>query len=477
MIDKTKGMLLKGTSWTAFSFVVLSIVYLLRISILTRFLDKSDFGLVAIVLFVLGFTNIFADLGVSTALLSRNNISKREYSSLYWGSVFLSLLLYVVLFLITPIISNFYDSPDLKYLLPIMGLDIIISNSGRQFSVFMQKSLQFKQLAIVKIISELLSLILVVILAFKGAGIWSLVFSILFASTINSLFLILINLKSKPLIFYFNYKESKTFYRIGFFQTGSQILDYLSSQIDILILGKLLPLGEMGLYSIIKTLVFRIYGSMNQIITKVTIPIFASLQDKVLILKDRYLSMINVIAFINALVFLVLAIQSKEILFLFYGKEYVESSLVLEILCIWGLFSSIVSCASSIIIALGRTEVGFRWTQIRVLCNPIFIVLGAYLGGIIGVAIAQAVYAFLFVFVYWKIVVFRILDIISIYEFVKSFYKPVLLSFILGPMIFFIKSIIDIKNIYISTLIYGFGIIIMFFAFFGKMISKQIRKI
>ena len=77
MRDKTKGMLLKGTSWTAFSFVVLSIVYLLRISILTRFLDKSDFGLVAIVLFVLGFTNIFADLGVSTALLSRNNISKR----------------------------------------------------------------------------------------------------------------------------------------------------------------------------------------------------------------------------------------------------------------------------------------------------------------------------------------------------------------------------------------------------------------
>lgn len=477
MRDKTKGMLLKGTSWTAFSFVVLSIVYLLRISILTRFLDKSDFGLVAIVLFVLGFTNIFADLGVSTALLSRNNISKREYSSLYWGSVFLSLLLYGVLFLIAPIVSTFYDSPDLKHLLPIMGLDIIISNSGRQFAVFMQKALEFKQLAIIKIISELLSLILVVILAFNGAGIWSLVFSILFASTINAFFLIFMNLKSKPLVFYFNYKESKSFYRIGFFQTGSQVLDYLSSQIDILILGKLLPLGEMGVYSIVKTLVFRIYGSMNQIITKVTIPIFSSLQDKVLILKDKYLSMINVVTFINALVFLVLAMQSKEILFFFYGEKYVDSSLVLEILCIWGLFSSIVSCASSLIIALGRTEVGFRWTQIRVLSNPIFIVFGAYFGGIIGVAIAQALYAFIFVLIYWKIVVFKIINIISINEFVKSFYKPILLSFILGPVIFFIKSIIDIRNVYISILAYGCGIIIIFFAFFGKVISKQIRKL
>lgn len=57
-----KEKVISGSFWTTLSFGTQSFIQILRLSILTRFLEKSDFGLVAIVTLVLGFTHIFADL-------------------------------------------------------------------------------------------------------------------------------------------------------------------------------------------------------------------------------------------------------------------------------------------------------------------------------------------------------------------------------------------------------------------------------
>jgi PST family polysaccharide transporter/teichuronic acid exporter len=149
-----------GTMWTSGSSVISALIQILRLSILTRFLDKSDFGLVAIVVLVLGFTHIFTDLGISVSLFSRKDISKKEYSSLYWVSLLLSVFLYIIIFSSSFLISNFYHLPELNKLIPIMGFDLIITTAGRQFRVFKQKDLQFKSLAVIDIISLLISLVI-----------------------------------------------------------------------------------------------------------------------------------------------------------------------------------------------------------------------------------------------------------------------------------------------------------------------------
>ena len=59
-------------------------VAVLRLSILTRFLEKSDFGLVALLTMVLGLTQTFADLGFSSAMMHKKKLSTQEFSSLYW---------------------------------------------------------------------------------------------------------------------------------------------------------------------------------------------------------------------------------------------------------------------------------------------------------------------------------------------------------------------------------------------------------
>src|SRR5690606_37753066 len=120
---------LTGTAWTTGAMVTKVVVQVVRLSILTRLLEKSDFGLVAIVTVVLGFTQLFTDMGVSVALFSRNDLTIKQRSGLYWMSIILAFTMYVLLIAATPLVANFYRMPELGHLLPLMGLDLIISSA------------------------------------------------------------------------------------------------------------------------------------------------------------------------------------------------------------------------------------------------------------------------------------------------------------------------------------------------------------
>ena len=78
-----RGQVTKGVKWTTISTVVLAAATILKISVLTRFLDKSDFGLMALVTFFMGFMQLFNDMGLTSAILHKQDITKREYASLY----------------------------------------------------------------------------------------------------------------------------------------------------------------------------------------------------------------------------------------------------------------------------------------------------------------------------------------------------------------------------------------------------------
>ena len=468
-----KEKVISGSFWTTLSFGTQSFIQILRLSILTRFLEKSDFGLVAIVTLVLGFTHIFADLGVSVSLYSRNIVTKKEYSSLYWVALLLGLFLYCLLCLFSPLIANFYDMPQLKLLIPVMSLDLLIANAGRQFRIFREKALQFKSLAIIDIIASVLSIIVAVWVAIKGGGVWSIILSALFASFTSSIILIITGWRRHPLSLYINLKEGKSFYRIGIYQTGSQILDYISSQLDILIIGKIMAAADLGVYNLIKQLVLKIYGLINPIISKIAVPVLATLNDDYKILKEKYLQMIKISSFINLAIYGVTALLAKEIIYIFYGASYVNSYSLLQIFCVWGGITSIMSIASSIIVVTGKTKIGFQWTIIRVLANPLFISIG-YQFGLVGIVCAQAFYSLFFYTIYWKIVINKILITLGYTEYIQSILRFLLSSLFLFVILSIFKAYFgEYKNyIWLNLTIFG-GFFMVSYAIINRRIYKD----
>ena len=91
-----KKQALSGVKWTTVSTITLALSALVKISVLARFLDASDFGLMALITFVLGFMDLFMDMGITSAILHKQNIKKQEYSSLYWLNVGFSIFLFLL---------------------------------------------------------------------------------------------------------------------------------------------------------------------------------------------------------------------------------------------------------------------------------------------------------------------------------------------------------------------------------------------
>src|SRR5690606_32764975 len=136
----------------------------------------------------------------------------------YWVSILMAAVLYLLLLGFTPIVAGFYDMQELNKLLPLMGLDLIISAASRQFKVYKQKDLQFRQVAIIDIVTTLASLSVAWWLAVRGWGVYSVVWSTLFASLTSSFFIIITTIGRHPLLFCLNFRENLSVYKIGAYQ-------------------------------------------------------------------------------------------------------------------------------------------------------------------------------------------------------------------------------------------------------------------
>ena len=245
-----KKQTIAGAKWTTISSIVIAVTAMLKISILTRFLDKSDFGLVAIVTFVLNFTNLFIDLGITAAILHIKTISKSEYSSLYWLNIVFSLILFGIITSFSNVVSNFYSEPQLINLIPVMGSILIISSIGRQFKIIEQKKLNFKFISLIEISTAVIALISALILAFLNFGVYTLVFSAIINVLFSNIIFFISGVKKYGLRMHFSFNETKRFLKIGLYNTGGQILNYLNKEVDVLIVGRLLGTEVLGTYSL-----------------------------------------------------------------------------------------------------------------------------------------------------------------------------------------------------------------------------------
>lgn len=395
-----------GVKWTTLSTIVLAVTAILKISILTRYLDKVDFGLMALITFILGFMDLFNDMGISSAILHKQKISKQEYASLYWFNILFSLFLFILLFLIAPIVASYYEQPMLRSLIPLLGLNIIFSGIGRQFKVREQKELSFQIIGIIDIVSALLSLIAAVYLAMKGYGIYSLIYSVLLQSGFANIWLLTRGLRKEKLLIRLNFGETRPFLKIGMYQVGGQVVNYFNRDFDILMIGKLFSPDILGGYSLAKQLVMRPMQVLNPIISTVASPTLAKFQHNKMELKKHYLKLINIISTINIPAYFILIIFAPSIIELLYGKGFDEIVILVRILSLYMIIRTVNSPVGSLVIATGRTDIEFYWNVFSLLITPVFIYVGSLygvVGATVGITLSMAV---LFIPA-WKLMVFR----------------------------------------------------------------------
>lgn len=417
---------ISGVKWTTLATVSTAICAILKISILARFLETSDFGLMALVTFVLGFMDLFMDMGLTSAILYRQNISKEEYDSLYWLNVVFSLVLFFAILLLSPGIANFYEEPQLKNLLPLMGFGIIFSAIGRQYKTILQKELNFRAISIIEIIAVLCSLVLAIILAIKGFGVYSLVFSALLQYLLGNALFFFIGIRRKPLGFYFNFNKTKPFLKIGFYKVGGQFINYFNRDLDILIIGKFFGTELLGGYSLAKQLVKRPLAIFDQVIIKVSVSILPRFQENKKKLLSSFLSLIKGMSVANAAIYGTMAICAPLLVEIFYGEGYSHIFNFVRYFAIIFYFRSLGGVVGILAITKGRTDIEFYWNVLLLCVFPPVILAGAQIG-IETILIFMVVTQMALNLPLWRIFYKKLLDM-KLSEYIKGVSVPFILA-------------------------------------------------
>jgi O-antigen/teichoic acid export membrane protein len=419
MVLKQKAIY--GVKWTSLSTIIVTILQVLQISILARFLLPEDFGLIAIVMVVIGFSHIFSDMGITNAIIYHQEISHEQLSSLYWLNIFIAILLFTMMLILAPLISQFYAEPLLVELIVVLSLNFIILAFGNQHRVLLQKKLQFNTIAKVEISSTFISVATAIFLSIYDYGIYSLVYGTIVKAIVSSSLYMIIGIKEHKPSFLFKLKYIKPFLSFGMYRTAQSALNYFNSEFDVILIGKLLGVEALGFYSIMKQLAMRPLQLIGPVVTKVAFPILAKLQNDLLELKNAYLKIIYYITLITFPIYILITILAEPIVLIMFGEKWITSSVILQILAIFFLLKSTGSSIGSLIMATGKVHLEFWWNVGMFVIFPLTIYLGSFYG-LKGVAISLVIMRLLAIIPMWYYMMQPVIHA-TLKEYFQSFYK------------------------------------------------------
>ncbi len=348
--------------WTAASAVVSAVSTLLQISVLAHHVDAHLLGALAIVNVVNAIAMLLQDMGLSSYLIHRQNISRPERTSLFMISAALGLLSALVLFGISFAVADLYGSDVLGHLLRLSTVNFLLLGLAAQYQASLIKNFQLPRLARIEVIGRLsgLATLLVLVLGF-GASIEAAVYAMIVNSLVRLLCFVALAERDWHPGRAFDRGIIGLALRYGAFQLGSQVINQLRSQADQIILGKFLGLGALGVYSLAKELVLQPTKLIMPVVQRLALPRLATRQDDPLALRKAYLIGLRGVSIFSAGVFIMVAVFAPPAVTLLYGHRYDGVAALIPLMLLFGMLRPLGSLIGALSQSLGRSDIEFGW--------------------------------------------------------------------------------------------------------------------
>lgn len=423
-----KESAVKGLKWSSASRFGQQLLQFITLVLLARLLAPEDFGLMASAMVVIGFINVFRDLGISAALIQKKEISDELFSSVFWLSLWAGGLLMIMLIIFSSFIANFFNAEALDSILKVLSISFLFSGLSVVHQALLEKELNFKSIAKYELFATLLAAITSITMALFNFGVWSLVFqNLVFTFTVSLLFWI--NSSHKPR-FLFKWIEIKSIANFSGNLAGFNILNYFVRNADYILIQKFLGEQQLGYYTLAYRLMLYPLKNISAVITRVMFPVLSKIQDENEKFRQVYSKVVNSIALLSFPLMLGLLAVSDNFVHVIFGAKWEPVITLIFILAPLGLLQSIYSPAGVIFQAKGRTDLWFRWG----LLTGVLFITAFWIGlkwGIIGIASAYLITNLITVYPGLAIP-FRLIGL-KVSSFITSFKR----TFLISLMMFF----------------------------------------
>jgi O-antigen/teichoic acid export membrane protein len=471
-----KNKALRGVKWSTASTIIVTLLQLAQLSVLARLLVSSDFGLMSIVMVVIGFTQAFLDMGISNAIIHKQTITHDQLSTLYWVNVITGGVFFLFIALISPFVASFYQQPELAALVILAGTTLLIQSFGQQYMVLFQKELRFTEIAIISITTKLVSFIVSVWYAYHGHGVYAMVYGAIAAAMTQTALFVAIGLKQHRPAFTFKWHTINEFLSFGYYQMGERSLNYINSQIDTILIGKLLGIETVGVYNVAKQLIMRPAQIINPIITKVSFPLMAKVQNQTGTLRRTYLKTINYLSSVNFPVYAGMIVLAPDIVLLLFGQKWMSAIPIVQILSLYGAVRSTGNPIGSLLLAKGRARLGFIWNLGLFFVTQFAIIIASH-WGIVAISWILVGLMISLVVPNWYLLVRPLCDA-KFYEYHRQILLPAVIAIIAGLAGYACSGLVSnrIGNVFMTSIVGGSACIALN-ALFNKEFVDEMKRL
>lgn len=346
--------------------------------ILARLLSPTEFGVIGILTIFLSVFDSIVDCGFSNALIRKQKVEDIDYDTIFIFNIGVSLILYFLFFIGSPLISNFFNDESLTGYARVLGLVIIINAFSVVQRTILTKAINFKSQALVSIIATLVGGGVGITMAYLDYGVWSLVGQSLVKQTSTTILFWAFG-RWRPHL-RFSISSFKEMFLFGWKVLASGLISTIWAQIYTFVIGKVYSKETLGLYSRGQQFVNIFTINLTAMIRKVTYPALCSVQENELELVNIFRRFMKLIALLSWSGLLVLAGIAKPTVLTLLGEKWVGCVPYLQLLCFVGFTYSVNVMNLNMLQVKGRSDFFLYVEIISKIIGAIPLLLGILVG-------------------------------------------------------------------------------------------------
>ena len=349
---------ISNARWVSLSQAARVVSQLVSMTVLARLLAPEAYGLMALAAIVTNLAYLFRDMGTAAAVIQAKAVSPEMASTVHWTNVGLGLAIGILIAAGAPVMAHVFREAGLAQVLYLLAFVFPVTGLGVLHQALLERESKFSIVASAEIAAALTGLAVALVLAWRGAGVISLVFQII-VSTLVSTAIIVLRSGFRPGR-HWSVEQFKSIARFSGNLSLFNVVLYVSRNADSMVIGRMLGTAALGVYSMAYRVMLFPLQNMTFVASRVLYPIMSRKQGALAEVAALYLKAVGFIAFLTAPLMAGLFALREPFVHVMLGPKWQASAVILAWLAPVGFIQSLVSTTGTVLMARGRTGLMLR---------------------------------------------------------------------------------------------------------------------
>lgn len=382
MAKDLKKATISSLFWKLFEQGGMAVITLVVQIVMARLLTPAEFGVLAIMLVFVNVGNVMVQSGLNTAIIQSPDATERDYSTVFWMSLAISVVLYAAVFAAAPAIAAFYRMPGLVWPLRVLVLVLVVNAYNSIQEAIVARNLDFKKTFRATVTAALVSGAAGIGCALAGGGLWALVVQQLVQQVTKCLVLAL-QIPWKPRLS-FEPDRARLLFGFGWKLLVSGVMDQAYQSLSDLIIGRIFTSSDLGFVSQGKKYPQALGAVLDGAIQPVMLSAVSRVQEDAATVKRLARRALKTSTFLIVPAMTLFALAATPIVRLVLGAKWLPAVPFLQAYCFIYAFLPIHTTNLQVINGVGRSdlflrlEVAKKAVGLAIICFTSFVLRDLY---------------------------------------------------------------------------------------------------